>query len=81
LNKTVLNEFVENNKSLKNKCTQTPNGTYFNSNIENKINKKKCKFVFISRLVNGKGVDKFLEIIPSIDKIVKTKELTPSFHI
>lgn len=52
------------------KSSITPGGTYIRKiNLEKNI--KKDKFIFISRLTKGKGVERFLKLAPEINTYIK----------
>lgn len=80
LNISVFDSFVKKFPKYAKKVTVTPGGTYIR-NIEIKENNRD-KIVFLSRLVPGKGVDTFIELVQKIDKYLKNKySLTIPFYI
>ena len=82
LNQPVLDNFLISNPWAKNKCSLTPKGTYVTKNKIDKIKKKDNKFVFMSRLIEGKGVDVFIKLVPKIHRILTEIGIAnPSFHI
>ncbi|MGD9639428.1 MAG: glycosyltransferase [Alphaproteobacteria bacterium] len=72
----VLSSDIFNNlkKSfmLKQKCSQTPNGSFVFAN-DYKALSKKPYVVFLSRLTEGKGLTDFLNILPKLWEEIKIK--------
>lgn len=82
LNQPVLDDFLISNPWAKNKCSLTPKGTYVAKNGIDKIQEKSNKFVFMSRLIEGKGVDIFIKLVPKIHRILTEIGIAnSSFHI
>lgn len=82
LNKPVLDAFLAKNPWAYNKVSLTPKGTYVSIQKVKEDLFKKNEFVFMSRLVKGKGVESFLKLIPVVNKIYEDYNLAkPSFKI
>lgn len=82
LNQPILEEFLISNPWAKNKCSLTPKGTYVSKTGIGKIKEKYNKFVFMSRLIENKGVDVFIKLVPEINRILADMGIVnPSFHI
>lgn len=81
LNASLFDIFTESFPKYISKSTVTPGGTYIRKvNVKKDI--EKDKFVFLSRLALGKGVETFIELVPQIDSYIKEKySLSIPFHI
>ncbi|QKF58967.1 glycosyltransferase [Aliarcobacter lanthieri] len=81
LNKSLFNIFAHSFPKYISKTSVTPGGTYIRKqDIKQDI--KKDKFIFLSRLAYGKGVETFIKLLPQIDSYVKNKySLAISFYI
>jgi glycosyltransferase involved in cell wall biosynthesis len=81
LNSSIYEQLNDKLFFSKNKLSLTPGGTFVNPSFYNFI-QKKPKVAIISRLIDGKGVIEFLELIPSIwDKISNEVDNEFSFSI
>lgn len=81
LNQSLFDIFVNLFPKYTSKTSVTPGGTYIRRiNIKKDI--KKDKFVFISRLTLGKGVETFIELVPQINSYIKEKySFNISFYV
>lgn len=81
LNASLLHIFAHSFAKYISKASITPGGTYIRK-INIKKNNEKNKFIFLSRLVPGKGVETFLELVPQINLYIKEKySLDVPFYI
>lgn len=72
LNASLLEVFSHSFPRYTSKASTTPGGTYIRKiNLEKNI--KKDKFIFLSRLAPAKGVERFVELVPAIDRYMKEK--------
>lgn len=70
LNSSIYRELNETLFLSRNKLSQTPGGTFVNPSFYSFSNKKP-KVGVISRLIDGKGVEEFLDILPRVWAILK----------